>query len=69
MKIIYLKKNGKVVKNTVFRNYDKNTGEVIFYELIGLNGDGEIKHQLLLNGKKCYRRLFIQRVFPAVPVD
>lgn len=63
--LVYLRPNGDEAKNAIFQNYDKDTREIIFYELIGFSGDNTVKgKKLFIDGQETYKRLFIQRVYP-----
>lgn len=64
-KVKFIRSDNSFAKNVVVKNYDKNTGEMIFYEIIGGSME-KPKPKLLLNGKEPYKRLFIQRVFPII---
>lgn len=65
--IKFIRADNSFSGNAIFQNYDKNTGEMIFYELIGGSMENP-KPKLLLHGKEPYKRLFIQRVFPVIEV-
>lgn len=64
--IVFLRPDNTLAQNAVVRNYDQATGEVMFFELLGFSGD--IKGGVYVDGKEMYKRLFIQRVHPAVEV-
>lgn len=57
--IVFFREDGTPAENVVLTNYDKKTGEYVFFELLGITGQAAS-----INGKKKYKRLLIQRVFP-----
>lgn len=64
--IKYVRSDGTFSEFVVIPSgYDKQTKEILFYELIGASIE-KPKPRLLLNGKEPYKRLYIQRVFPVV---
>ncbi|MGP1530337.1 MAG: hypothetical protein ACTTI3_08420 [Treponema sp.] len=61
--IIFFGSDGQKAENAIYYAEDAHTGEVVFYELLGMSGIDGIPY-LKLNGKNVYRRLLIRRVFP-----
>ena len=67
--IKFVHADGTLATNAVASvGVDEETGEVIFYELLGQTGIGDIPY-LSVNGKNVYRRVMIQRVYPVLNED
>lgn len=68
--IIFLRTNGEVARNPVGeRGSGEKTGEIIYFELLGFDHSMNDKKDFILNGKKVYKRLVIQRVYPCIKCE
>lgn len=68
--VIFLRSDGELATKSISeRGVDKKTGEVIFFELLGFDHSVNNKKDFILNGKKKFKRLVIQRVYPFIKVS
>ena len=64
--VVFFRADGKKSQNIVLKGgLDENTGETMFYELLGFSGE---IGKMLIDGKETYKRLFIQRVYPYLQI-
>ena len=61
--IVFFRNDGQQAENAVYWAEDIHTGEIVFYELLGVSGAGGVPC-FTLNKKNVYKRLLIIRVFP-----
>lgn len=64
--IIFLRLDGNIAVNGIgSRGVDEN-GDVVFFELLGFDHTMNDKKDFVLDGKKKYKRLVVQRVYPYI---
>jgi hypothetical protein len=63
--VTYMSAEGEIAGKSIHSREIRETGEIIFFELIGAS----IGKDVFVDGKKKYKRLFIRRVWPHVVVE
>lgn len=64
-RVVFLREDGTIATNTIGTYGQTKEGAMCFWELIGQSQIGDIP-TVRIEGKKTYRRIMIQRVYPNV---